>query len=932
MRSAFLPCLINFEVVTLDTINAPEFWVLKPQLQEIQIVARKHNPNAVNIYITHALLIAIDGTFESRLGLSQLYSNRIFLTGHGASKWWPHELGHAFGLWHTFDTQNGKENIDQSGLNGCEVNALYTGDGIADTPADYEGTMGMDQCNKSNYNPDKQNIMSYWNATPQHFSPDQVKLMHANLTVYHGRYMLNENPFNFKLETRLADGGTTGNLFAINDYNYLYDYQSTFLLPGETYSSFVFNTQANGEQHHDWNGVAVDYRPKEYFLSLASQPVRSSKRKPLFSLTPSGSIQEINLPFSTSIGFQDPWETKDQTTFNILSAAKDIFINERVNNLDPLKPYYQIKADAMKSFGVFCLSFQNWSGTNIDPLTNPNSLAPQPLVTNGIATITANYKAMLASLNTGWVTGNQFVSENGTASVMYVSDGKLWLHRKNGSDMKEILVSSSISNLQNFSATANGNNRYWVLNNGTTTLTSGHEINGVVSSSSVPALSGIPSGRVEIVRINSITPKLALIAKIGSTIYKSVGTLTGSGVTWGSWSTLTGQSASIQVAGNGNLAYVVWINGSSVLGYRLKTDGTWSSAKMITTSSSGSFASMASSVDPNGNLNLILVRTNTQTNKKDLGTGAWYTTESTLPFTVLATSGTYGDFSAISLACEGSKKLASVAVSSYVPNYSYYLWLNDGTSWVQSTSTFASSAQKLLQGEVDFTPSENSLSGLSVLGLTDVLWPGTPAPKVTTGSMDIPVLSISGVQLTDTLIYSAHLDPSMVDSILIDTLGVWTVAVKGDGFVTETVNDLKLFGTSELVVYRDEAGTRREIRFIPDLTKWDVWVVDPSGNKVRMSKSEAEETGGEEIRELVAVYPNPFNPETRISVRLTEAKELKVRVYNLVGQLVADLASGTYERGDYAFRFDGRNLASGTYFYRVEIGTEVKTGKIQLLK
>jgi len=82
----------------------------------------------------------------------------------------------------------------------------------------------------------------------------------------------------------------------------------------------------------------------------------------------------------------------------------------------------------------------------------------------------------------------------------------------------------------------------------------------------------------------------------------------------------------------------------------------------------------------------------------------------------------------------------------------------------------------------------------------------------------------------------------------------------------------------------------------------------------------------------VAVYPNPFNPSTSIAVSLASPAVVRVTVFNILGQQVVDFAKTDLGAGVHSFPFDGRNLASGSYFYRVEIGDKVKTGKLQLLK
>jgi hypothetical protein len=64
-------------------------------------------------------------------------------------------------------------------------------------------------------------------------------------------------------------------------------------------------------------------------------------------------------------------------------------------------------------------------------------------------------------------------------------------------------------------------------------------------------------------------------------------------------------------------------------------------------------------------------------------------------------------------------------------------------------------------------------------------------------------------------------------------------------------------------------------------------------------------------------YPNPFNPSTRIRYSLPEQARVTLRVYNILGQQVAELVNQEQGRGNYIALFEGDNLASGVYFYRL---------------
>ncbi len=79
-------------------------------------------------------------------------------------------------------------------------------------------------------------------------------------------------------------------------------------------------------------------------------------------------------------------------------------------------------------------------------------------------------------------------------------------------------------------------------------------------------------------------------------------------------------------------------------------------------------------------------------------------------------------------------------------------------------------------------------------------------------------------------------------------------------------------------------------------------------------------------------HPNPFNPSTAISFSLPEVTYVKVVVYNAIGQQVAELANEQMEAGNHSVDFDGANLSSGMYFYRLETASYSKTMKMMLIK
>ena len=94
--------------------------------------------------------------------------------------------------------------------------------------------------------------------------------------------------------------------------------------------------------------------------------------------------------------------------------------------------------------------------------------------------------------------------------------------------------------------------------------------------------------------------------------------------------------------------------------------------------------------------------------------------------------------------------------------------------------------------------------------------------------------------------------------------------------------------------------------------------------------------------QLLANYPNPFNPETWIPFELSQDSQVAISIYDVQGQLIRQLelgvvTAGRYIRADQAAYWDGKTatgeaVASGTYFYHLQAGDYIETKKMVILK
>jgi len=84
--------------------------------------------------------------------------------------------------------------------------------------------------------------------------------------------------------------------------------------------------------------------------------------------------------------------------------------------------------------------------------------------------------------------------------------------------------------------------------------------------------------------------------------------------------------------------------------------------------------------------------------------------------------------------------------------------------------------------------------------------------------------------------------------------------------------------------------------------------------------------------EVSNAYPNPFNPSTNLFVELSSDSNVSIAVYNLMGQLVQVLSEGQMSAGLHSFTWDAKAVPSGVYFINTEVGSNLNSQKVMLIK
>jgi len=83
---------------------------------------------------------------------------------------------------------------------------------------------------------------------------------------------------------------------------------------------------------------------------------------------------------------------------------------------------------------------------------------------------------------------------------------------------------------------------------------------------------------------------------------------------------------------------------------------------------------------------------------------------------------------------------------------------------------------------------------------------------------------------------------------------------------------------------------------------------------------------------LLQNYPNPFNPSTTISYQIPKAGHVEIKIFDLLGRELSMLVNSDMSAGKHEVKFDGSNLSSGVYFYRMTAENFVSTRKLLLMK
>ncbi len=126
----------------------------------------------------------------------------------------------------------------------------------------------------------------------------------------------------------------------------------------------------------------------------------------------------------------------------------------------------------------------------------------------------------------------------------------------------------------------------------------------------------------------------------------------------------------------------------------------------------------------------------------------------------------------------------------------------------------------------------------------------------------------------------------------------------------------------DVVVYPTIQGIRAgKDEVLEEALNYNPTVINNTKNNIRLSNFNLEQN-----------YPNPFNPSTVIKYSIPRSGNVKLEIYNILGEKIAVLVNQFQKSGIYNYRFNSHNLPSGIYIYKITSGSFVKSRKMLLLK
>ena len=150
----------------------------------------------------------------------------------------------------------------------------------------------------------------------------------------------------------------------------------------------------------------------------------------------------------------------------------------------------------------------------------------------------------------------------------------------------------------------------------------------------------------------------------------------------------------------------------------------------------------------------------------------------------------------------------------------------------------------------------------------------------------------------------------------------------------------RIFPTSSFIVFESLLTLLNEDIVIAGSADFNISEYDQVGYVVRTDSNLFIKNVGinsnsiilPEKLKLYQNYPNPFNPVTKITFNIPVSGNISIRVYDITGKVIKTLVNEFRNAGTYYTEFNGADVSSGVYYYKMETGNFSEIKKMILLK
>ncbi len=433
--------LFEFYVYKTDYIDSDYFANITDDAKANELRLVNVIEDCINVYFVPKAGFNGTSSFSPRIQNPNLWAEQgIIIRNDAPPTTLPHEMGHYFDLFHTFQLwfvsevppmiDTIYENIARTG--GC-ANWSYAGDLLGDTPADPSARvtfptinhntcqwitppskpLPLDGCGQTDYNPLTNNMMHTQVAQCREiFTEEQKERMNETLLLFRSE-LLKPMVYLENSANLLNAGGTLH--IGSNNYNsgkYISVDEGNYNIGTNVERFTDFQGSGFTYKHNNWNDLSNDF-----YLSRDIEIITDNDQIGKFNKLNFAKIHillEGNfISGKGSASFQDPWyqlndgsqpgtnywinfTSEYEPTGKEGATEKGIFLNQDPT-FDPAIPNYSVKTDAVQNVPLTQTGkthrfyFQNWSGTNVN-FQNANNLETPVVFTSDGAVAQANLK------------------------------------------------------------------------------------------------------------------------------------------------------------------------------------------------------------------------------------------------------------------------------------------------------------------------------------------------------------------------------------------------------------------------------------------------------------------------------------------------------------------------------------------------------------